>query len=169
MADKHDRGQLSHEYTLISVGALAALTATAVDLKIDQNREQGCRINFMKAAMRYEAKTGNEGPLEVGFSVGLGGSEIGTAFAADPQKFEDPSSSEEGNRKVYPVWVIGFDVTALAQEQRALPKVDIGIPRWTVEEGENLSAFVYNHDSSALTSGTAVRVWTTTYTRWLRD
>ena len=161
------RQQVQHIVAEIALSTLASLTAIAVILTPDSSRDQGVRIKQLKLACTYKGKTAGEGPLMVGLcDSNLSVAEIAEALVADPQHVGDVPATEQGNRRVFPIWNIG---PALVAGDSVEGFEDVHYPWKTMEEGIGLKLFVFNADGSALTTGTIVTVTGSTVQEWLRD
>ncbi len=111
-------------------------------------------------AVEWRGKTTLEGPLVYGFSEGLTIAEISEYFNADPQHDADPGAMEQSLRHLLVVGYIGFVTTAsLFSGDRVddYGKMEhLRWPGWECIEGETFDFFVFNRDTSALTSGTLI-------------
>ncbi len=162
------RMQVLHGNASITLGTLAALTGITTGLEIDGSREQGVRIRQLKAAISFSGKTTGEGGILVGFSTDLSATELTEALVADPQGISDIPATEQGNRKVFPVWLIGSSQVAgvlpLEQELR-----EINYPWKQIDEGSGIQLFAFNLGSGALTTGGGMSVTYVAVQEWLDD
>ncbi len=166
------RTQLNHgDFTSIVLSTLASKSAKQTNTNIDGTREQGIKLRRIKANMTYTGKTAGEGPISVGLTAGLTAAEVAEAIVADPQRFEDPGSSEKANRRVFPVWFIGDGSTQTDTnpEQNTQLLVDIHAPTWEIPEEQALNWYAFNHDSGALTNGIGIDIINVIVYDWLED
>ncbi len=161
------RQQVQYINTELQVGALLNLAAISAATTLDGAREQGVRIKQMKLGMSYKNKTAGEGPIIVGIcSTTLSATEMAEALVADPQGIEDPPATEQGNRRMYPIWVIPAgpsddDTTHVLEEVR--------YPWKEMDEGSGIKIFAFNIDGNTLTTGTEITVFGPVVQEWLRD
>ncbi len=167
------RTAINHHFlNEIAFGALASEAAVIDGTLIDPSRLQGSKIRKLKAWCYLKSKTVDEGPVVCGFSIGATAVEVAEALVADPQRHEDVGKSEEGNRKVFPIWVFGKNVIS---SPGSTPNGDshwlrdVGFPSWTVPEGVGLDFFAFNADANPLTAGGSVEWGYTAITIWERD
>ncbi len=170
------RTQLIVDNSLVlNLGTLGSKAAIQLNTKIDGSRRQGCKISKVKASFNWKAKTNDEGPILVGLAANLSQTEVAEMLTADPQQYEDPGASEEGNRRVFPIWVIpkkGADQwqsTFANQDALGYRMADVGLPSWTLNEDEALTWWAFNADSAALTTGTRLEFTDIIVTTWERD
>ncbi len=163
----------SYDDVTINLSTLAAGAAIKGNLKIDASREQGIRMQKMKAAMSWNGLTDAEGPLMVGLcNSDLSPTEIAECIAADPQKELDTPATEQVMREVFPIWFIGLFTTT---KEPPVHEVDAGMLReirypWKeVIEGNGLSWFVMNLGGGALTTGVGVHFFSVTIGEWRDD
>ncbi len=155
-----------------ALGALAANTAIEVLPVLTSNR-QGAKISKCKFHAEMKGKTANQGPILVGLSAGVSIAEVAEALLASPVQFEDPGASEQANRKMYPVFVIGDAATGMgnpaSQILNHLMYKHTGVPSWLINEDETFRWWAFNTDSAPLTSGTLISVECVTVYQWERD
>ncbi len=165
------RTQVLHNpQSVLTLTTLGAKTTSSLATKIDSSNEQGVKLVKVKAVMNFAGKTGAEGPLIVGLAAGLTTTEISDCFAADPQQHKDPQKAERANFRVFPIWHIGYNMTnTVNAPELPLHYKHTGIPSWLMNESEELSWFVFNQGSAALTTGTIVRISDVMVVRWERD
>ncbi len=160
------------ELVALAPGNLASKGVVAGSSLIDNNREQGSKLRRCKAYMEFRSKTANEGPLIVGLTgLNYTTAEIAEALTADPQKHEDPTESDHANRKVFPVWVIPHIATGMSPTPNHPDTLltDIQVPSWVVDEGELVRWFVFNADTSAVTTGILIIIVAQWVAEWLHD
>ncbi len=162
------RMQVQHGRVSLVPGALGALTATTVSLPLDASRSQGVRLKQLKASYSYSGKTAFEGPLVCGFSIDLSAAEVTEAMTADPQHINDVPATEEGNRKVFPIWVVPFFATA-GETGRDTQLEEVNLPWKELTEGQGIQFFIFNGESGALTTGMGGTLQFTAVQEWLRD
>ncbi len=161
------RQQVQHIVSEVALGTLANLTAIAIALTPDASREQGARIKQLKLAISYKGKTAGEGPLIVGLcDSNLSVAEIAEAILADPQHVADVPATEQGNRRVFPIWIIPAGLTA---DDRIQKTEEVHYPWKDMEESQGLKFWVFNADGNALTTGTEVTVDGSIVGEWLHD
>ncbi len=167
------RTQLVYNNDSLSLGTLGGDTAITDATRIDSSREQGCVIDKMLAYSHLQAKTAGEGPLLAGFCIELSASEIAEVFSADPQRYNDPNSTEAANRRLLVVWSYGAGPTDIPGPTHGTPPIyewrDVRFPSWVIAEGEDLSYFVYNTQGTALTTGTVMDWGFLAITKWETD
>ncbi len=157
---------VQHDIYRSNVGALTTLSSAAVTAKLDAAREQGVKILRMKAALGFNSKTIDEGPLLVGFALGLSATEISEALAADPQSMLVQPEMEHAQRRVYPMWLIPSGMT----DSEIVQKLeDVPIPWKEIPEGVGYNLFVHNLDTGTLTTGTQIEVVVASVMEWLDD
>ncbi len=161
------RTQVIHEILIVDLGQMVSNKVELVATKIDAAREQGARILKYKAWMGYTGKTAGQGPLVVGYSTEESDTDIQEAMAADPQHVEDGDESEEGKRRVYPIWVIpkvGSDGNNIERSYRNIPMA------WReIDEGRAFNWFVQNVSGATITDAGEVIIAATWVQEWLRD
>lgn len=157
----------------ISAGNLASKAAVITNTKVDTNRLQGARISKVKGACHWRSKTDGDGPVIVGISAGLSATEVAAFFTADPQKIDDPGSAETANRRVYPIWWIpeaGADQWPTGAASSRIERIiNLGVPSWTIIEGEALTWFIFNAGAGSMTTGFDVDIFSIIVTTWERD
>ena len=167
------RTQIIHLAPNLTVGALSSNGANNANTKIDSSRQQGIKILKIKGSWDADGKTAGEGPVIFGFDIGLAATEVAEAFIADPQVHEDAGSSEEANRKVFPVGMIPRDATGLHNSVTGQLSNswwrNMRVPTWEIPEGRGLNIFAYNASAAGLTTGTTLRGRMVVLTRWLDD
>lgn len=167
------RTQLVHLNTTFSLGALGFDAVISQATKIDNARQQGIRLLKVKGTWDADGKTANEGPVVVGFNMGLAATEVAEAFVADPQIFEDAGASEQANRKCYPVASIPYSATGLQNSGTGQLSNsrwwDQRVPSWEFPEGRGLNLFAINRGAANLTTGTTIRFVGVAVTKWLDD
>ncbi len=155
-----------------AVGALATKAAEAANSKIDASREQGVKIKKLMAHMSFGGKTATEGPLVVGCAFeNYTDAELAEFFLADPQKHEDPALADQANRRIVPLWVISRAATGSEATPSASDMVlkDMRIPSFEVEEGTPVKWWLFNADTSVLTTGMTLIISAQWVTEWLKD
>lgn len=162
-----DRQQVQYLIVEVALGTLANLTVTGATTQIDASRDNGMRIKQLKAAVSFKGKTAGEGPLIAGLCAqDLTNAEIAEALVADPQKTVDTPSSEQGNRRVFPIWNIG---PGLVADDSITELKEVHYPWKMIGEDEGLKFFVMNNDGSSLTTGTTMTLFAAVVGEWLRD
>ncbi len=169
------RTQVQHGNTGLALSTLGAATAATGSLAIDASRTQGVKLMQFKGAVEWNGKTAGEGPLVVGLSIDLSSSEVAEAIIADPQHVNDVPATEQGNRKVYPLFTIARKSTdgtwsrgAMANDDAA-EHADLKFPWRELTEGQGIQFWVFNRDASALTTGTEISLDWDAVQEWLRD
>ncbi len=158
----------SYDDVLLVVGALQAGAVAAQATKMDAAREQGFRMQKLKAAMSFNGKTSDEGPIVVGLcSTDLSTTEIAEVFASDPQKPDDVPASEQVMREVFPIWHIAFAVNA--PQESTTPYRNVAYPWKETREGDGLKWFAINLGPAILTTGTLVQISSVCIGEWLLD
>ncbi len=158
---------LLHEFIDMGISGLASLDLNQFVSKIDTAKENGVRITKVKGALTFKDKTTTIGPLLVGAAVGSwNATEIEEAIEADPQSHEDGPTTEKAHRAVWPLWVIPASVETASQH--IVPMEELYWPFKEIDEGEQVSFWIYNMDTASLTAMTAILalVW---FGEWLRD
>ncbi len=159
---------LTHESASVTLGTLAQDTAATVNLKADGSRAQGIQLNRAKGHFELRDVAAGEGPIVVGFSVGLSGAEIAAAFTADPQHRDDPDASEAANRKVFPIGSIPRDHDGSGDDGVVRLWRDFRIPRWHVIENQGVQVFALNRGGT-LTTGATLEFAGVIVFAWLND
>ncbi len=157
----------------LALGALVAGAAIIVDTLMDSGLEQGHTLKKFRLFWAMKGKTASQGPITIGLASGLTVAEIAEAMVADPQRFKDPGSSEQGNRKVFPLYVIPKSATSIQNMTSAIAQhskmINQPSPSWRTDELDSLIVFAFNHDSGNLTSGTLISlVWDLVF-KWEMD
>lgn len=159
----------------MALGTLAAATATTVSLQIDASRTQGVKLMQFKGAIEWDAKTVDEGPIIVGLSIDLSATEVTEALVADPQHVNDVPATEQGNRKVYPLFVIARKSTdgswsrgTMANDDAA-EVADLKFPWRELTEGQGIQLWAFNEGSGSLTTGMTLGLDWSAVQEWLRD
>ncbi len=161
------RQQIQYIDAELQVGALANVAAVAVATQLDGAHEQGVRIKQLKLGMSYKNKTAGEGPIIIGLCANtLNVTEIAEALNADPQGIDDPPATEQGNRKVFPIWMIP---TGLTDDDETSVLTEVHYPWKEMDEGSGLKLFAFNIDGNTLTTGTEITVFGAAVQEWLRD
>ncbi len=161
------RQQVQYINTEVTLSTLATATAITGATIIDPSREQGSLIKELRLAVSYKGKTAGEGPLVVGLcELSLSVTEIKEALEADPQLFRDVPASEQGNRRVFPIWQLDNLNTSNSEVERMK---DVKWPWRRMEEGMGMKVFVFNNSGSTLTTGASVIVFGAAVTEWLHD
>ncbi len=155
-----------------TLGTLGGRTADVEVTHVDATRENGLAIRKVKHALTsVTGKTAGDGPLLYGLSVNLTAAEVAECIDADPQQHEDPGSQEQSNQKVYFISAITQEMSALSAtpDEPTRFRTLRDFPSWHVQEGQNLSSWVFNLKSSALTTGTIIKSSYWINGTWLRD
>ncbi len=151
----------------MSLGTLASGAVIKGATKIDAAREQGTILKKIMAQCSVNGKTAGEGPLIVGLcNVDLSTVEIAEALAADPQKGLDTPASEQVEREIMIVWMVGRGITSDAE---ITPFREVKYPWKEVIEGNGLAWFVMNAGASGLTDSSFVSVFSFIHGEWMRD
>ncbi len=161
-----------HQNITLTLGALGASTAILAATKVDAARLNRIKLRKLKRAWSAQGKTTNQGPVLLGFSVGLTAAQIAAALTADPQSREDDTEASSSSLKVWPDAVLSRAFTGM----QATPDSVIGydeaadFPSWTIPEGSSLDIWGFNlNTSTTLTTGTSVRCVMTLVDTWMRD
>ncbi len=160
------RQQVQHHNPSLPLGSLGSQQVISVLMDIDESRENGVMIKQFKASVDIRDKTVNEGPIRVGFSVGLSDAEIKEALDADPQGANDVPATEQANRKVFPVWTIP---SGLVSSNEIQVLADIHFPWKEIDEGTAVTIWAQNCDSSTLTTGAVITTLISLVQEWLND
>ncbi len=161
------RQQIQYINVEVVLSTLATLTAITGATAIDAGRLQGVRLKKMKLACSYKGKTAGEGPLVVGLcDTTLSVAEIAEAILADPQGVAEVPATEQGNRRVFPIWNIG---PGLVADDAIQMYREVHFPWKDWPEDKGIKVFVFNNDGSNLTTGTTVTVFGPVVQEWLRD
>lgn len=142
--------------------------------KLDGSREQGSIIKKFKATMPVldDDWTINPGPFLLGWSVGLDDTTINEALGADPQGIDDIPATEEGNRKVFPMWIIPQNWAEPGAQQAVIEQLHEieDFPFREVPEGSSLQLWAKNigTDTPTILNHT-LRVIAAFVTEWMRD
>ncbi len=160
----------SYDNAIITLSTLASGAVLGGALKIDAARENGVRLEKMKAQMSFRGKTDGQGPVVVGLAhVDLSDTEIAECFAADAQKPVDTPDSERVMRKVFPIWMIGKAELSSISGRGTNEYIEIAFPWKTIREGSGLKWFAINLDSGSLSTGTVIEIVSVTIGEWLLD
>jgi len=170
----HPHRQFVHHFdnANFNLGALFGRTAITQDTEIDNPRQHGVVIKKLKAAISLRNKTTGEGPIYVGLALGLNATEIAEAINADPQSIEDSAEMEQTNRKVFPIWYFGKEVTNNADNSDVFSQMFREIrdfPFRNIQQSFTLRVFAFNADVTALTSGTSIDLAFVAVEEWMRD
>ncbi len=156
----------------IALSALTAKTAIVIDSLVDANTQQGHTLQRFRLYWEMKGKTAYQGPIVLGISSGMSIANLAEALQADPQLLGSPES-EEGNRKVYPLYVIGDAATAVgnpaSQIANHLKMRNEPAPSWKTVEGQALEIFAWNADTADLTTGTLITVIWSIVIKWEMD
>ncbi len=161
----------SYDNVIIALSTLAAGAVLTSPLKIDGARENGIRLQKMKAQMSFRGLTDGEGPVVIGLATtDPSVTEIAEVFTADPQKPEDIPASEQVMRKIFPIWMIGKAELNSVTRGVKNEYTEIQFPWKNIEEGTGLKWFAVNLDASAtLTTGGVIEIVSVTIGTWLDD
>ncbi len=169
MADLH-RQQVQHGHSELVVSTLGTLAAITVSLSIDAARGNGVILKQLKAGITYSGKISAEGPIVIGLSTDLSAAEVAEAMVADPQSQRDIPATEQANRRVYPLFVIGVGQTSSGDSgDQMTPYRKIRFPWKDFSEGKGLQLFAWNADSSNLTGSMLVEINWVAVQEWLDD
>ncbi len=161
------RQQVQYINSEVVLSTLATATAVTTATIIDPSREQGSLVKELRLAVSYKGKTAGESPLIVGLcELSLSVTEIKEAIEADPQLLRDVPASEQGNRRVFPIWQLDTLNTSNSEVKRMS---DVKWPWRRMEEGMGIKVFVFNNSGSTLTTGCTVVVFGAAITEWLHD
>ncbi len=169
MANKHNALLTTTHTDSFVLSTLSADTALLQATKIDATRENGVYIpQITMQRLTWADKTASEGPISFGLTCNKTIAEIGSYIEADPQNsFGEAKNDDAHQALIKVIAVLDFIETSLTLWNNGIPMV---IPvKWTIPERSQFSFFAYNHDSSALTTGTVIRVAADILQRWLRD
>lgn len=160
---------------VLALGTLGANISILSATKIDASRENGMYVIFVKMAGHFAGKTNTEGPIMFGICANLDAAELAAILGDDPQDSQKPTDTGRGSW-YYPISLIGIDALegdimakqgdTNVQAESAFESIRV---KWAVPEGQNLSLFAHNFDTSALTTGMTARAIIQTYGAWLRD
>ncbi len=162
------------EDVTITLGTLAALDLIAATSGVlDGATEQGFRVFDGSFAADLDGKTTAEGPVVVGLSLNLSGSNIESIMEAKPGSKFEVINTFPGSW-IRPLWMLHRSATAgmlsLDGNARAIGTF-MHIPKiqWSIPEGEFATWWAYNLFGSALTTGTTIRIFGSYYGVWLND
>ncbi len=158
----------------LAVGALASLDAIYQASKIDGSRLQGWKEIYCEITAQVTGKTSAEGPLLWGLAANLTASQIEVILEEDPQSKTTPITRADGSwLKVLGMIPLLTNAAPLTggtgdgSDGAANPlRVKVN---WSIPEGLDFGMFVYNMDSSVVTTGTLIRAYMEHYGVWLRD
>lgn len=160
------REQVIHDHVVLTASSLTTGQVTTSATKITAAKEQGFRIKKVKAMMAWNGKTTLLGPAEVGVAVDLTGAEVKEALDADPTDNRDVPAVEQGNRPVWPLWIIPASSEVDSNQQHEMKVVYW--PYKEAEEGQAVVLYMRNLDTVTLTALIAdVRL--VYFGEWLRD
>lgn len=170
MASKTDKGlALVYDNVALTLSTLGASTALSASSRIDGSRENGFRIIKTQYWLDWIGKTAPEGPLIFGISFGLSVAQIAACITADPQSKREDFNVHDTALPVFPLALIPIASTGkAATPDDAVPMREITL-RWSAPEGTSMNWFVFNADTSALTTGTSVVVFAKHFGVWLND
>jgi len=161
----------SRDFSEFAVGTLASLTAGLISTKIDSSRLQGCIPRKMRWNADWLGKTQGvaEGPLAFGLSTGMTGTQIASAYSADPQSTFDTAEIEESQPRMLELGRIGqSQISALENPMIGLRTVKW--PGWRVIEGITLSHYIFNaNPGDPFSTGMTFQLYTETFGEWLDD
>ncbi len=163
--------QLIHFDVNLNLSTLGSKAAILANTPILAANDTGFELEIFKVAMHMKGKTAAEGPLSWGLSSGLSNSQIADAINAVPTKIAE-EAVERANRKVQPFEMIPetfTDLTATPDRQGIPYQNRMPIFGRDYTEGDALNFYVFNHDGSALTTGTNVRWLGVMFGRWKDD
>ena len=165
MSDGHNKLFMTMDNIEEALGTLGAVTATVVNGKIDATREHGVFIPWVEHHMGIRGKTAGNGPISYGVT-NLSAAELAEALVADPQSTQDEEPLERARRGF--IKILGtFGAPVTDPTEDLPPKITkIG---WTVPEGGLFRTFFFNHNDTALTTGSLVGGFVRTAQRWIRD
>ncbi len=160
----------------ITVGAMAANDVLTVTSKIDTTRESGMRVISGRFSCQYSGKTEGDGPLLWGIAIAASAASVEEILEDDPQAiFSDP---EQGGAEFFKIMGViaenspgktaAGDGSKSGSGHEGVPWIDQKI-NWTVNEGTELSYFLWNPTGSALTTGSTVLGQAQINGVWLRD
>ncbi len=159
--------QVQHINRSVTVGALATITVAGSATNIDAARLQGVRIKKIRGNVSWFGKTTLEGPVMYGLaSIDLSNSEIAEALNADPQSENDQPASDRGNRKVVPMGIIPRATEVDGRNMRSF--MNITWPWKVIPVGSGLKIWVFNLDTSTLTTGMEVKFNLAIVQEWIR-
>ncbi len=143
----------SYEEIELNLGTLAAGTSIKTNLKIDGNREQGCRISKIRYALSVVAKPAL-GPILYGLcSADLTVAELDECLDSNPEQPNAVPEQEEAMRQVVP---FGLIPKGLIETVTNIMPYMRGSWFWEVPEGQGLQFFCRNQDDAALTGATLI-------------
>ncbi len=158
--------QIIHDTVTLNVSSLSAGGVVLGATKIDAAQSNGFRVKRVRAALAYEQKTADLGPIVIGFSRNLTSTEVKEALDADPQGNNDIPETEQGNRAVWPEWLV--PASGSTDNREHVKFEDIYWPYKEADEDSQFSAWAHNIDGATITAGLIVIqiVW---YGDWMRD
>ncbi len=157
------------------VGALTTLNLISQALKIDGTRLQGYRLAKMRIAVQLEGKTATEGPLIWGFSANMTEAQTELALESDPQgKARDIARGDGSWIKIMGLIPVAFTVGPLTgagggtSQTLVAELIDVKV-NWSITEGNDFRIWVYNMDTSTITTGTILTLVGEFFGVWLND
>ncbi len=151
----------------ITLGTLGSKTVIHGTSKIDSARTNGFRVMKGDYWMDYIGKTATEGPIVLGYNIGLSTAEVAEAIVDDPQSSTADKNAGETMRPVWPLELVPLTHATIGVGVSALKGTFN--PKWSVPEGQSSNWFAFNMDGGALTTGMSVRIFCKWFGVWLRD
>ncbi len=159
------------ETIAVSLGAIAANTALQVNATYGSGLTRPFLLKYFKCLTALEQLVDEQGPILVGLAVGTATvTEIKNAMEDNNPNPDDPSAQAVAAKRKIIFWqslhiVDGRTDTVNMHESR-LGARGKGIP---IMEDNGVQVFLYNADSSALTSGASLRGHYILGGVWLND
>ncbi len=139
----------NHKLDLSTLSNGVAIRATS---KIDSSRKQGFRVVQSEIPIAWDGKTATEGPLSVYLGINWETTELADFLNADPQsKVEAPKRGNAQYLKLLGMIPRLGTSGSFNNDNPVVVK-----PNWSCPEGESVGIFVFNEDTSALTTGCSV-------------
>ncbi len=148
-----------------TLDTLAAGTVVGLSTKIDGGRGSGFKVVKSQIWLDFGQKTTDEGPIMFGVAASLNAAEIQEALVSDPQS-RVPVDNEHSKRPIWPLLMIGKDVTS---NDQAVIEMTLVEPGWSIIEGQSYTYWAFNMDTALLTTGTRLSIFAKHTGVWLKD
>lgn len=159
------RMQIQHVETLLTVGTLGA--NNAIQTAVLAAGDQGKSLRNVYTRLNFEGKTAGEGPVWIGYSVGLTNAELAACLDAIPTRYKDPAQTEQANRRAVTIWDANRVATASINAVNEHELKRIRIPKWDIPKELALNLFAFSNDN--ITSGMTIRLVHDITYDWLHD
>ncbi len=167
----HDHDEFwVHDEGTSNLSTLGQQTVLLESTKLDGSRTQGTRLLAVRGLIALSGKTSGDGPLIVGFSMGLSITQVKEWVENDPQRKSAAVEMEIASRRAWPVVHFPSGVTTSSTTPSPPDSMyqRYFVPSWNIFESDNLQLFTYNY-GGALNTGSIVR-WALSFKlRWIID